>query len=153
MPISFHLSYCLAQTLTTFQLVWNEIDDQGALHIANALQHNKVTSSTSDPIIHSIFHTDTHHTEPHMQWNRWSRSTTYCQCSSIQQSSILILSSYIHLLFHTDTHHTEPHMQWNRWSRSTTYCQCSSIQQSSILILSSYIHLLFHTDTHHTKPR
>jgi len=30
---------------------------------------------------------DTHHTKPRLEWNRWSRSTRSCQCSTNQQSN------------------------------------------------------------------
>jgi hypothetical protein len=35
--------YYFPQTLTTLELGWNQIGDQGAEHLANALQQNKVT--------------------------------------------------------------------------------------------------------------
>ena len=58
------LTHCFMQTLTTMDLGGNSIGVKGAQHFANALQQNQVTSSTSHRIIHSLFHTDTHHTLP-----------------------------------------------------------------------------------------
>ena len=58
---SFTLSYRHSPHWT---LVSNQIGDQGAQHLANALQQNKVTFSFSLYITHSLLHTDTHHTGP-----------------------------------------------------------------------------------------
>jgi hypothetical protein len=52
------------QTITTFNLSCNQIDDQGAKHLASALQHNQVIwlvlYSTSHSTIYSLFATDTY---------------------------------------------------------------------------------------------
>ncbi len=40
--------------------------DQGAEHLAKALQQNKVTFSFAPYITHSLLHVDTHYTKP--QW-------------------------------------------------------------------------------------
>ncbi len=48
----------------------NDIGDQGAQYLANALQQNKVTFSFSLYITHSLFHIDTHHTGIPLQSNR-----------------------------------------------------------------------------------
>jgi hypothetical protein len=44
----------------------NRIGDQGAQHLANALQQNKVTFSFSPYIAHSLLHLETYHTEPQL---------------------------------------------------------------------------------------
>ncbi len=86
-----------AQTLTTLNLAWNGIGDQGAQYLANALQKNQVTFSISHSIMHSLFQTDTHHTEPHLKLYRCSRSTTSCKCSTRKSSNVLNLSFYYSL--------------------------------------------------------
>ncbi len=50
-----------------------------------------------------VFHTDTHHTRPPIPWNRRSRSTTSCQCSTNQQSNnnSSSLSPPHHFIIHT----------------------------------------------------
>jgi hypothetical protein len=58
------------QTLTTLSLQGNKIGEQGAHHLANALQQNQVTSSSVHSIILTLFHTDPDHTEPRLQFNR-----------------------------------------------------------------------------------
>ena len=54
------------QTLTTLHLKRNEIGDQGAKHLANALQQNKVRVHIalvlSQLIVHSSVSIDTYHT-------------------------------------------------------------------------------------------
>jgi hypothetical protein len=111
MPISFHLSYCLAQTLTTFDFVWNKIDDQGAQHIANALQYNKVTSS----FCHLTF---THYftqalTTLSLGSNQIGDEGAKHIANALQHNKVRSLTSHpiIHSIFHTDTHHTVPQKQ------------------------------------------
>jgi hypothetical protein len=60
------------QALTTLFLGNNKIGDQGAQHLANALQQNKVTlySRTLHSTTQLLFHTDIHHAGPQGQWNR-----------------------------------------------------------------------------------
>jgi hypothetical protein len=51
--------YYFSQTLTTLHLSWNEIGAQGAEHLANALQQNKVTGLAQIFLFNSlctIFH-------------------------------------------------------------------------------------------------
>ena len=43
--------------------------DQGAEHLANALQQNRVRFSFSPCVTHSLLHIDTHYTEPRWHWN------------------------------------------------------------------------------------
>ena len=42
----------------------NEIGEQGAQHLADALKQNQVTFSVSQAIVQSLCHIDTHHTGP-----------------------------------------------------------------------------------------
>jgi hypothetical protein len=63
-PIQLFTHY-FSQTLTTLDLTSNQIGDQGAQHLANALQQNKVTrfSSLFFPFNYSlsIFHRNSPH--------------------------------------------------------------------------------------------
>jgi hypothetical protein len=80
----------LSQTLTTLNLQSNEIGAQGAEHLANALQENKVTSlrrPTSYATIHSSFITDTHNTESSKQRDRCARRRTSCECIAGKQGN------------------------------------------------------------------
>jgi hypothetical protein len=54
------------QTLTTPNLDGNQIGDEGAQHLAHALQSNAVkeVSSSSAASLLLCFNLDTHHTEP-----------------------------------------------------------------------------------------
>lgn len=58
--------YYFPQTLTKLNLYGNEIGNEGAKHLANALQQNKVTSlvcqSSSYLIIRLLFSTDADYT-------------------------------------------------------------------------------------------
>jgi hypothetical protein len=54
----------------------NEIGDEGAQHLADALQQNEVIASIFHSIIHSLFHTDTHHTRNWVQSNQCTRDPT-----------------------------------------------------------------------------
>jgi hypothetical protein len=56
----------------------NVIGDQGAEHLANALQQNQVTFSISLYITHSLLQIDAHYTGSPAQSNRRQRSTTSC---------------------------------------------------------------------------
>jgi hypothetical protein len=98
--IIFLTSSLFTQTLTTLYLSWNQIGPQGAEHLGHALQINKVIPHSFSSLHHSrTFHTDTHHTKPLFQSNRWSRSRTSWQCSTNQQSNttlLLITSSFTH---------------------------------------------------------
>ncbi len=58
------------QTLTALELTGNQIGDQGAQYLANALQQNNVTFLFSLYITHSLLHADTHRTGAHWQSNR-----------------------------------------------------------------------------------
>ena len=69
------------QTLTTLDLGENQIGDQGAKYLTEALQHNSVSDHHSFFFVffiysslHSFpFHTGTHYTQPWVQSNRRSR--------------------------------------------------------------------------------
>jgi len=119
----------------------NEIGDDGAQHLANALQQNNVTSLPSHIISHSfLFPTDTCHIAPQKESDRSPRSTTSWQCSATKQCSIPALPSDPSLfLFYIDTHHTGPHEQQDRFARSTTTYQCSETKQRNTSIFSSYV--------------
>ena len=56
----------------------NQIGDQGAQHLGNALQQNKVTFSCSSYITHLLLHIGTYRPEYCEKSYWWPRSTTSC---------------------------------------------------------------------------
>src|ERR1700722_741712 len=92
----YHLQF-FTQTLTTLDLSSNQIGEQGAQHLANALGNNTVNhllySSISLPS--ALFHTDTHHARPPGQSNRRARDTTSRQCFRQQHGEPLSLLIYL----------------------------------------------------------
>jgi hypothetical protein len=85
--------------------------DQGAEHLANALQHNEVTFLTSLDLPYNysfIIFTDTHNTAPQKKPNRWSRRRTSCECIAAQWGNIFHLTQLIIQLF---IHHFHRHSQ------------------------------------------
>src|SRR3984957_5455407 len=105
----YHLHF-FTQTLTTLDLRWNQIGEQGAQHLANALHNNTVNhflySSISLPS--ALFHTDTHHTQPSTQSNRRARGTTSRQCFTQQHGEPLSLLIYL-ITICTFSHRHSPH--------------------------------------------
>jgi hypothetical protein len=63
-------SHFSTQRLIALRLYCNRIGEQGAQHLANALQQNQVICFISHTIIDSLFHVDTHHTGPRWQLDR-----------------------------------------------------------------------------------
>jgi hypothetical protein len=62
---TFPTTRLFVQTLTTLDLENNQIGPQGAEHLANALQQNKVTTALLLLLNTSpSSYTDTHHTKP-----------------------------------------------------------------------------------------
>jgi hypothetical protein len=74
--------YASIQTLTTLNLDCNNIDAEGAQHLAQALQTNAVREVLSSSVIYRLlwFNTDTHHTESWQEQYRWWRGTTSGSC-------------------------------------------------------------------------
>jgi hypothetical protein len=66
-----HLSHSI-QTLTTLYLTWNEIGDEGAYHLSNALQQNSVrlVLYSSVSCVSVPFDTGTCHIESWKQYYR-----------------------------------------------------------------------------------
>src|SRR3984957_16149109 len=99
-----------SQTLTTLNLECNQIEDQGAQHLANALHNNTVNhflySSFSLPS--ALFHTDTHDTQPSTQSDRRPRGTTSGQCFTQQHGKPLSLLIYL-IIIRTFSHRHSPH--------------------------------------------
>ena len=57
----------IKQTLSTLNLEKNKIGNQGAQHLINALQKNRVKFSICYSICHSLFQTDDYQNELHFQ--------------------------------------------------------------------------------------
>jgi hypothetical protein len=73
------IHYFTQTLITTLKLHKNQIGDQGAQYLANALRENKVLSLLpAHSITYSLLHIGTHHTYPRIEWNRW-RWKAACQ--------------------------------------------------------------------------
>jgi len=116
------------QTLATLDLYDNQIGDEGAQYLDEALQHNTVRSSFLHVFsIVSFFFLSYRHslhstligikseTKVHNIWVK--------HCNTIQwDHHFFIFSSSSHSsLFHTDTHYTQPVRQSNRLWRCETF--------------------------------
>ncbi len=86
------------QTLTTLNLHRNNLCSEGAQHIVYAIQENKVTFLPDHPIIQPLFYIDTHYIRPRKQFYRFTRNTTFGQCSAKKRSNIPIFLPYHSLL-------------------------------------------------------
>ncbi len=68
----FDFTYTFVQTLTTLNLAWNDIHDEGAEHLAQVLQNNTVKQVLFGLTVYSPFciNTDTHHAQTWVERNR-----------------------------------------------------------------------------------
>jgi hypothetical protein len=78
--------YVWIQTLTTLNLNSNNIGDEGARHMAQALQSNTVSEVLSTSVTYPLlcFDTDTHHAESLREQCRWWWCTTPGSCITKQ---------------------------------------------------------------------
>jgi hypothetical protein len=132
-------TYYFTQTLTTLALHLNQISNQGAQHLANALQNNQVTPAYHHFLLfHSLSHIDTHYTSCWVQWNRWSRSTTSRQCPTTKQSNIRLLS--LHLILSLTIYIiqtlTTLDVEWNQISNQGAQHLVNALQQNKVTFLS-----------------
>jgi len=121
-PVSF------IQTLTTLHLYDNQIGDQGAQYLGEALRHNTVRSSLLHVLIIISFLSLSHRHSLHSTCrtikseikvhNIWVK---YCDTIQWDHHSFLFLPSSYSCLFHTDTHYTPPLRESNRSSRCTIF--------------------------------
>ena len=108
-PVSF------IQTLTTLDLAHNQIGDQGAQYLGEALRHNTVRSSLLHVFIiisflslsyrhslHSTCRTIKLEIKVHNIWVKHSNTRQW------DHHFFMFLSSSHSCLFHTDTHYTRP---------------------------------------------
>jgi len=142
-PVSF------IQTLTTLQLDSNQIGDQGAQYLGEALRHNTVRSSLlrvftiisflSLSYRHSL-HSACRSTELEIKVpNIWMKHYDTIQWD---HHSFVFLPSSHSCLFHTDTHYTQSVAQSNRSSRCTIFGWSIATQHSEIITASCFYHHL-----------
>jgi len=108
-PVSF------IQTLTTFHLYDNQIGDQGAQYLGDALRHNTVRSSllhvfTIISFLSLSYRHSLHSTCATIKLEIKVHNTWVKHCDTIQWDnySFMFLPSSHSYLFHTDTHYTRP---------------------------------------------
>ncbi len=128
-----------SQTLTTLDLGRNQIDAQGAEHLANALQQNEVRLLTALDFlcIYSFIYFYRHSQHwicgatksvlkaQNILRMRWGRTWWDCSHHSTTYASI-------HSSFSTDTHNSSPRVEPNRRSRRKTSCECVAAKQGKI---------------------
>ena len=118
-----HLHY--TQTLTTLDLGWNYIGDEGAQSLANTLQVNTVRRLLCASITYSppSLHTDTYNAESSDQQDRRGRRTVFGECIANEHGRRLLCAaiSYSPPSLHTDTHNAGSWLElyWRR--RSTVF--------------------------------
>jgi hypothetical protein len=149
----------LSQTLTTFDLGANQIGDQGAEHLANALQQNEVTSLRQLHFLWNYLFIIYHRHSQHLT-SVPTKSVIKVQnilrmhCSKTRYFRLDNSTSYgtIYSSFITDTHNTWPPCQPYQWSRRRTSCECIAAKQGNIahttpLPMELFIHHLSQTLT------
>ncbi len=128
---SLHIHHYLSlQTLTTLNLRSNDIDAEGAQHLAQALQNNTVRdvfffSTTYSPL---SFITDTHHAQSCIQQNRWCRSTTSCSSITKEHGEKCVL--LFHYVFTIILHY--------RHSPRSIFKVTKSVQKEHNILLKHY---------------
>jgi hypothetical protein len=123
-----HLSHFI-QTLTTLNLLVNEIGPPGAQYLGEALKKNTVRQTISFFIsIIFIFRISYRHsqhsTSPTIESNLqvYNILMKHCRRTQWDKQSVSSFRSYSSFAFHTDAHNTRPLRKWNRTSRCTISC-------------------------------
>jgi len=143
-PVSF------IQTLTTLNIYGNQIGDQGAQYLGEALRHNTVRSSllhlfTIISFLSLSYRHSLHSTLTTIKSELKVHNTWVKHCDTIQwdHHSFMFLPSSHPCLFHTDTHYTRPALQSNRSSRCAIFGWSIATQYSEIITPSCfYYHLI-----------
>jgi len=142
-PVSF------IQTLTTLNLNNNQIGDQGAQCLGEALRHNTVRSSalhvfTIISFLSLLYRHSLHSTCATIKSELKVHNIWVKHCDTIQwdHQSFVFLPSSHSCLFYTDTHYTRPALQSNRSSRCTIFGWSIATQYSEIIIPSCFYHHL-----------
>jgi hypothetical protein len=156
MPLFIHH---FPQTLTTLKLYHNEIGAQGAEHLANALQQNKVTLLTPLDFLCNcsfiIFHRHSQHWASHtIESVIKAQNILQMRCSKTRWHCSHYSTYYVtvHSSIFTDTHNTWPRRSPNRCSRRRTSCKCVAAKQGNIahatqLPMPLFAHYLLQTLT------
>ena len=127
-----HLSHTIVfsplQTLTTLDLASNEIGDEGAQHLAEALKSNKVRQTRKCLISYKLLSFLHFRHSPHSMWVGMESALKVLSISlrhyhRIKWGKQRVVSplTYYCLFSPSDTHHTRSQPQWNRrWGCSTS---------------------------------
>jgi len=144
-----HIPVSFIQTLTTLHLNDNQIGDQGAQYLGEALRHNTVRSLLlhvftiitflSLSYRHSLYLTCRPMESEIKVHNIWVK---HCDTIQWDHYSFMFLPSSHSCLFHIDTHCTQPVVQSNRRSRCTIFGWSIATQYSEIITRSCFYHHL-----------